>query len=126
RLRKVLGLGDDAAAALPGLELHPLLNPAADVAAAGGDGVLSGEPGPAHEDGAWISLCGPGRESPLRAAVWGVSRHLDVEVDGTDDRWELRVVDRPDEAREPDEVAVTRFSKGSTFEFEPRRSLPIF
>ena len=38
----------------------------------------------------------------------------------------LRVVDRETPAAEPDEVAVTRFSKGASFEFEPRRSLPLF
>ena len=48
-----------------------------------------------------------------------------VEVEGTEDVWSARVVVGA-AAAEADEVAVTRFSSGSSFEFEARRSLPIF
>jgi hypothetical protein len=107
------------------LELHPLLNPAAYVAAALDDGTLVVEPSLATEDGAWIDLCGPGRERPLAAIVRAVDPHLDVDVTGTAGRWTATVVRRDEPAPEADEVAVTRFSTGSSFAFEPRRSLPI-
>ncbi|MFD0536658.1 hypothetical protein ACFQY7_25985 [Actinomadura luteofluorescens] len=52
--------------------------------------------------------------------------HLDVEVTGSGgDSWELAVVRRDAPAPEPGEVAVVRFSTGTAFTFEPRRSLPI-
>jgi hypothetical protein len=126
RLHRLLALDDDEAAALRVLELHPLLNPAAYVTARIADGVLSVEPGPAHEDGSWISLCGPGRTAALEAVAWAISPELGVEVTGDADRWQLRFVRRSEAAPEPPEVAVTRFSKGAAFEFQPRESLPLF
>ena len=107
--------------------LHPLLNPAAYVAASvdPDDGRLDVQPSDAHADGAWISLCGPHDTSALQAAVRAVDARLDVEVEGTEDVWSARVVVGA-AAAEADEVAVTRFSSGSSFEFEARRSLPIF
>ena len=107
--------------------LHRLLNPAAYVAASvdPDDGRLDVQPSDAHADGAWISLCGPHDTSALQAAVRAVDARLDVEVEGTEDVWSARVVVGA-AAAEADEVAVTRFSSGSSFEFEARRSLPIF
>ena len=121
RIARALGLDDPIRV----LELHPLLNPAAYVVAAVGDGTVAVEPCPAAADGAWIALCGPGRERPLQAVVRAVDPHLDVEVDGTADRWTARLVRKPEPAAELEEVAVTRFSTGASFAFEPRRSLPI-
>ena len=115
-------LGTDA---LRTLELHPLLNPAAYVDATVSGATLTVRPSRAWEDAAWITLCGPGRERPLRAVLGAVDPHLDVEVEGSPERWTATVVRRAEPLAEPDEVAVTRFSTGSTFEFEPRRSLPI-
>jgi hypothetical protein len=106
------------------LSLHPLLNPAAYVDASVGD-ALEVRPSPAHEDGAWISLCGPGSVTPLQAAVRAVDPHLDVEVAGSADDWVATVVRRDEAAPEAEEVAVTRVSTGAAFVFEPRRSLPI-
>ncbi|MDP3894013.1 MAG: hypothetical protein Q8Q44_22455, partial [Nocardioides sp.] len=81
---------------------------------------------PAHDDGdAWIGLCGPGQTAALQAAVRAVDPCLDVEVDGSPDEWAALVVRREAAAAEADEVAVTRFSSGASFAFEPRRSLPI-
>ena len=54
-----------------------------------------------------------------------VDDRLDVEVEGTAEEWTARVV-TGEPTKEPDEVAVTRFSTGSSFEFEARRSLPIY
>lgn len=127
RLHRLLDLPRDAAGALRVLTLHPLLNPAAYVAASvdPDDGRLDVQPSDAHADGAWISLCGPHDTSALQAAVRAVDARLDVEVEGTEDVWSARVVVGA-AAAEADEVAVTRFSSGSSFEFEARRSLPIF
>ena len=107
------------------LELHPLLNPAAYVAALGRWRRCGSRASPAHEDGAWIALCGPASLAPLQAIVRAVDPHLDVEAAGTDSDWAARVVRRDEPAREFDEVAVTRISTGAAFEFAPRRSLPI-
>ncbi len=115
-------LGTDA---LRTLELHPLLNPAAYVEAQVTDGTLAVTAGPAHEDGAWISLCGPGSVRPLEAVVRAVDPLLDVEVTGSDSDWVATLVPRTEAATEADEVAVTRFSTGSAFAFEPRKSIPI-
>jgi hypothetical protein len=121
RLSRALGLADPVEV----LKLHPLLNPAVYVLASFGEGTVSVRPSPAHEDEAWVVHAGPGSVRPLQAAVQGVSPHLDVEVGGTADDWSLLVVPRAEPAAELDEVAVTRFSKGAGFAFEPRRSLPL-
>ena len=124
RIHRALGLPADEAGALRTLSLHPLLNPAAYVdAAVGTDGVRV-QHGPAHDDGAWIARCGPDAVTPLQAVVRAVDPSLDVEVEGDAGDWYLHVV-RGEPAKEADEVAVTRFSTGSGFAFEPRRSIPI-
>ena len=115
-------LGTDA---LGTLALHPLLNPAAYVDASFSDSAVTVSGSPAHEDGGWITLCGPDSVRPLQAAVRAVDPHLDVEVTGTDTDWTATVVRRDEPAPDFDEVAVTRISTGATFAFEPRRSLPI-
>jgi hypothetical protein len=124
RIRAALELATDEAGALRVLELHPLLNPAAYVVA-DFEGGLRVQRGPAHEDHAWITLCGPGRLGPLQSAVRGVDPHLDVEVTGTTDDWTLQVVRREQAAAEAGEVAVTKFSTGAAFEFGTRTSIPI-
>lgn len=130
RLARALGLlgGEDpvrAAARL--LAVHPILNPAAYVDATLAEDTLVVRPSPAHEDQAWISLCGPGWTGALQAIVRAVDAHLDVEVSPLPEGggWLGRVARRTEPAPEADEVAVTRFSTGATFAFQPRRSLPI-
>jgi hypothetical protein len=125
RIHRALDLPDGAEGALRVLELHPLLNPAAYVVASVAEGTLRVGESDAHVDGSWIALCGPGSTGPLQAVVRAVDPRLDVEVDGVDRDWTLRVVERAEPAREAGEVSVTRFSTGATFAFEPRRSLPI-
>jgi hypothetical protein len=88
RISRALGTS-----ALETLALHPLLNPAAYVAASFADDTVTVASGPAHEDGGWISLCGPGSVRPLQAAVREVDPHLDVEVTSrppTSTRWRSR------------------------------------
>jgi len=131
RLHRALDLGPGPAGALRVLELHPLLNPAAYVVATvdpASDAVRV-EPSLAHEDGdAWIALVGPASIAPLQAIVRAVDPHLDVEVVADPDRegaWTASVVVRDTAASEASEVAVTRFSGGASFAFQPRRSLPL-
>ncbi|GAA4128102.1 hypothetical protein GCM10022215_39250 [Nocardioides fonticola] len=125
RMRRALDLPADADGALAVLRLHPLLNPAAYVAADVAGGALTVTGGAAAEDGAWITLCGPDAPAPLRAIVRAVDPHLDVEVAGDGEAWTARIVVREQPAAEAGEVAVTRFSTGAAFAFEPRRSLPL-
>lgn len=120
RIARALGLDDP----LRVLELHPLLNPAAYVAATVTDELVV-EPSPAADDGAWIALCGPGRVRPLQAVVQAVDPGVDVEVEGTAERWTARLVRLAEPASELEEVAITGISTGASFAFEPRRSLPI-
>ncbi len=125
RLQRALGIPATPEAALRVLELHPVLNPAAYVDASVADGSITVRSSPAHADGAWIDLCGPGRLAGLQAVVRAVDPHLDVELEGTDTDWSARVVRRAESASEAGEVAVTRFSTGAAFEFKTRHSLPI-
>jgi hypothetical protein len=125
RIRRALSLSEDAAGALRVLELHPLLNPAKYVDADLTAGKLHVRPSPAHEDGSWISLCTPDAYVPLQAIVAAVNPNLDVQVEGTDTTWTASVIERSTPAKELSEVAVTKFSGGATFQFEPRRSLPL-
>ncbi len=126
RIGQALGLTRDAAGALRVLELHPLLNPAAYVDATFAGSAVVVRPGPADADRAWVTLCGPEQPGALRSLVWGVSPQLDAEIAAVAGGWRLEIVERETPAAEPDEVAVTRFSKGASFQFEPRRSLPLF
>lgn len=130
RLARALGLtgsDDPVGAAMRLLAVHPLLNPAAYVDADLARDTAVVRPGPAHEDGAWISLCGPDWPDALQAVVRGLDPHLDVDLQGGDGsgEWQLVVVRRDEAAPEADEVSVTKFSTGASFTFEPRRSLPI-
>jgi hypothetical protein len=125
RIRRALSLSEDAAGALRVLELLPLLNPANYVDADLTDGKLHVRPSPAHEDGSWISLCTPDGYVPLQAIVAAVNPKLDVQVEGTDTTWTATVIERSTPAKELSEVAVTKFSGGATFQFEPRHSLPL-
>lgn len=125
RLARALDLPATPEGAARLLAVHPLLNPSAYVDASVGGAAVTVRPSPAHEDGAWISLCGPGWTTALQAVVRALDPRLDTEVTGRDQDWRLTVVRRDEPAPEPDEVAVVRFSTGSDFAFEPRRSLPI-
>ena len=125
RIHRALDLPAGTAGALRVLELHPLLNPAAYVDASWTESSVTVRRSPAHDDGAWVAFCGPDSLRPLQAVVRGVGPHLDVEVAGAASEWTARVIETAEPAPDFDEVAVTRISTGATFEFQPRRSLPI-
>lgn len=125
RIRRALKLPADVDGMTKVLRLHPLLNPAGYVIAEIDDGRLQVHPSPAHDDGAWISLCSPASTEPLQAIATAVDPHQVVRITGSDTDWiaEFERTDTP--TKDSPEVQVTKFSLGATFEFEPRRSLPL-
>jgi hypothetical protein len=125
RIHRALALPAAVEGAMRVMELHPLFNPAAYVSVELGPDTVHAHRSPAHEDGAWISLVSPAEIRPLQAIVAGVDAHLDVEVTGHDTEWTARVIETDTAAKEFPEVSVAKVSGGSTFEFEPRRSLPL-
>ncbi|CQD04526.1 hypothetical protein BN1232_00701 [Mycobacterium lentiflavum] len=107
------------------LELHPLLNPVGYVAAELESNRLHVYQSPAHEDGAWISLCSPESEQPLQAIATAIDPRLEVRVSGTANDWTAEFIETDTDAAELPEVSVVRVSGGATFQFESRRSLPL-
>ncbi|WP_030171347.1 hypothetical protein [Spirillospora albida] len=126
RLHRALGLGTAPEDAAYLIELHPLVNPRPYVELTRDAATITISPSLAHEDGGWLPLCTPDEPDALRAIVRAANPYLDVEVTGTPDTWTARVVETDTAAPESGEVAVTKFSKGAAFAFEPRRSLPLF
>jgi hypothetical protein len=124
RIHRALQLPAGIEGALRVLELHPLINPAAYVDA-NLDPALHVRSSAAHADGTWISMCSPDEPRPLQAIVAAVDPHLDVEITGTDTDWTACIVHRDTAAKEFREVSVAKVSRGATFEFAPRRSLPL-
>ena len=125
RIRRALKLPADIAGLTEVLRLHPLLNPAGYVVAEIADGRLGVHPSPAHDDGAWISLCTPASTGPLQAIATAVDPHIAVRLEGTDTDWTAEFEQTSTAMKVSPEVEVTKFSLGATFEFEPRRSLPL-
>jgi hypothetical protein len=125
RIRRALTLSADIDGLTEVLRLHPLLNPTGYVVAEVDNGRLQVHPSPAHNDGDWIALCSPASTEPLQAIATAVDPHLVVRITGSDIDWtaEFEHTDTP--AKDSPEVQVTKFSLGATFEFEPRRSLPL-
>ncbi|MCV7429096.1 hypothetical protein [Mycobacterium montefiorense] len=107
------------------LELHPLLNPVGYVAAEVESNRLHVAPSPAHDDASWISLCSPRTVAPLQAIATAVEPHIEVRVSGTATDWTAELIETDTRAEELPEVSVVRVSGGATFQFEPRRSLPL-
>jgi len=102
-----------------------LLNPAGYVVAETSENRLLVHRSPAHDDGAWISLCTPECVQPLQAIANAVDPHIEVHVGGTDTDWTAELVQTDTPATELPEVSVAKVSRGSSFQFEPRRSLPL-
>ncbi|GAA4686642.1 hypothetical protein [Nocardioides nanhaiensis] len=124
-LAPLLDLGRSTEDAARVLALHPALNPAAYVALERDGATVRVAASPAHEDGGWLALTGPHSPEPLRAIVRAVDPRLDVELQGDPEEWTATVVRRSDPAPEHPAVAVTRFSGGAAFAFQPRTSLPL-
>lgn len=125
RIRRALNLPAGVDGVRQVLELHPLLNPAGYVVAELAGGRLIVDRSPAHDDGAWIALCSPASVQPLQAIATAVDPRIEVRVAGTDTEWTAEFVETDGAAAELPEVSVTKVSGGSTFQFEPRRSLPL-
>jgi hypothetical protein len=125
RIHKALSLPSGAEGVQRVLELHPLLNPAGYVEADIDSGRVHVRCAAAHDDGAWIALCGPASTAPLQAIATAVDPHITVAVTGTDTDWTLELQRSDAAAKESSEVEVVKFSGGATFEFESRKSLPL-
>lgn len=107
------------------LELHPLLNPAGYVVAETAGNRLVVHRSPAHDDRGWISLCSPGSVQPLQAIATAVDPRLEFRVSGTNTDWTAELVETDAPATELPEVSVAKVSGGASFQFQPRRSLPL-
>ncbi len=125
RIHKALKLPDGPEGVLRVLELHPLMNPAGYVDAEFEGGRLHVHRSTAHDDGAWISLCTPGSTKPLQAIATAIDPYIRVGISGTDTDWTLELITSDESSKESSEVEVIKFSGGSTFEFESRKSLPL-
>jgi len=125
RIARALDILPTPEGALRLLELHPIFNPDAYVRAEFDGDRLVVHPSPVHDDNGWAALVEPGWADALQAAVRVLDPHFDVELAPEGAGWSARVVRRDEAAREASELAVTKFSTGTDFVFEPRRSLPI-
>jgi hypothetical protein len=125
RIHHALGLPGGIEGVLRVLELHPLLNPLGYVAAEIESNRLLVHRSPAHDDGSWISLCSPDSVQALQAIATAVNPHIEVRVSGTDTDWTAELTETDATAAELPEVEVVKFSGGASFQFEPRRSLPL-
>lgn len=125
RIHRALALPDGIEGVVRVFELHPLFNPAGYVAAETVGERLVVRRSPAHDDAAWISLCTPASVQPLQAIATAVDPHIQVRVSGAASDWaaELALTETP--AAELPEVLVAKVSRGSTFQFKPRGSLPL-
>jgi hypothetical protein len=125
RIHRALGLPRGVDGLLRVLELHPLLNPTGYVIAEVDRDRLTVHRSPAHDDGAWISLCAPDSVQPLQAMATAVDPHLEVRVSGTATDWTAELAETDTPAAELPEVSVAKVSGGASFQFQPRRSLPL-
>lgn len=125
RIHRALGLPGGVEGALRVMELHPLFNPAVYVVADFESDRVHLHLSPAHDDQAWPALVSPGAVAPLQAIASAVDPHLRVETSGTPTDLTALVTETDSAAEEFAEVAVTKFSGGSSFVFQPRKSLPL-
>jgi hypothetical protein len=124
RIHRALSLPDGIDGVLRVFELHPLFNPIGYVNAET-SGQLRVHRSPAHDDAAWISLCSPESVQPLQAIATAIDPHIHVHVSGDSTDWTVELSETDTAATELPEVAIAKVSGGSTFEFQPRRSLPL-
>jgi hypothetical protein len=124
RIHRALSLPGGIPGVFKVFELHPLFNPVGYVDAEAGT-QLRVHQSPAHDDAAWISLCSPESVQPLQAIATAVDPHIEVRVTGTGTDWIAELSESDTAATELPEVSVAKVSGGATFEFQPRRSLPL-
>jgi hypothetical protein len=124
RIHRALSLPGGIDGVLRVFELHPLFNPVGYV-----DAEISGQlrvrRSPAHDDAAWISLCSPESVQPLQAIATAVDPHVEVRVTGSGTDWVAELFETDTATTELPEVSIAKVSGGSTFQFQPRRSLPL-
>lgn len=134
RLRAALGVADDLAGLAEVLSVHPALRPSTYVEVtiepdvAGDRLVVALRGGPALRETvapSWpmlLDTAPAGTPSPFEVLCQGAcprARCASVPVvEGEHARWEVVLADEP--AVEPDEVVLTRFSTGVTFQFQDR------
>lgn len=124
RIHRALALPGGIEGVLRVFELHPLFNPSGYIDADIEDR-LRVHRSPAHDDAAWISLCSPESVQPLQAIATAVDTHIDVRLTGSSTEWTAELAETETAATELPEVSVAKVSRGSTFQFQPRRSLPL-
>jgi hypothetical protein len=124
RIHRALSLPGGIEGVLRVFALHPLFNPLGYVNAEM-TGLLRVHRSPAHDDAAWISLCSPESVQPLQAIATAVDPHIEVQANGTSTDWTAELSETDTAATELPEVSVAKVSGGSTFQFQPRRSLPL-
>jgi hypothetical protein len=124
RIHRALSLPGGIDGVLRVFELHPLFNPVGYV-----DAEISGQlrirRSPAHDDAAWISLCSLESVQPLQAIATAVDPHVEVRVTGSGTDWVAELFETDTATTELPEVSIAKVSGGSTFQFQPRRSLPL-
>lgn len=125
RIKQALQVPDGIDGVLQVLHVHPLLNPVGYVNAEISDGRLQVWGSPAHQEQAWISLCGPAETRPLQAIATAVDPHIGVEVSGDAEEWVAVFTEHEGEDKQLPEVMIASVSGGSRFVFEPRKSLPL-
>jgi hypothetical protein len=124
RIHKALRLPGGIEGVRKVFELHPLFNPLGYVNAESGDR-LAVHRSPAHDDAAWISLCSPESVQPLQAIATAIDPRIEVQITGTGTDWTVELSETDSAAEELPEVSIAKVSGGATFEFQPRRSLPL-
>jgi hypothetical protein len=124
RIHRALPLPGGIDGVLRVFELHPLFNPVGYVDA-DTSGQLRVHRSPAHDDAAWISLCSTESVQPLQAIATAVDPHIEVHVSGNSTDWTAELSETDTATTELPEVSVAKVSGGSTFQFSPRRSLPL-
>jgi hypothetical protein len=125
RIHRALSLPGGIEGVVRVLELHPLLNPLGYVNAETTSHSVTVHHSPAHQDNAWISLCSPDSAEPLQAIATAIDPHVQVRVTGANAEWTAELIETEHLATEFPEVSLAKVSGGSTFQFQPRRSLPL-
>ena len=125
RIHRALNLPGGVEGSVRVMELHPLFNPAAYVLAEFERDRVQLRLSPAHQDSAWPSLVSPDSVKPLQAIASAVDPHLHVDIEGTATEWTAAVIETDTANKELSEVSVAKFSGGSSFVFQPRKSLPL-